>query len=734
MRTLAVVLLSIIFLLSCNTDPQKGSREHIQKVTTAIEDKTLMAADENHSDWLTYGLSYNEDRFSTLDQINKENIDQLELAWALELGVIRGFEATPIVADGIMYITGPWSVVYAIDTRKGSVIWQYDPKVDRTMGEKACCDVVNRGVALYKGDVFFGALDGRLISLDASDGSVNWEVMTVTRDRAYTITGAPRIVAGKVLIGNGGAEYDARGYVTAYDASNGEQVWRFYTVPGNPDEEQPHPDLAEAAKTWTGEWWKMGGGGTVWDAIVFDPELNLVYIGVGNGSPWDRSIRSPEGGDNLYLSSIVALNADDGSYVWHFQTTPGDTWDYTATQPLILADLTIEGEDRKVIMQAPKNGFFYVIDRTDGSFISGKPYTYVSWATGLDENGRPIEAPGARYTDGRNKAISPGPFGGHNWQPMSYSHNTGLVYTNTHTIASIYSMNERFVHNEANQGAGSGTGWNVSYVNKLYKPTEFDPGAQTNPLDPTSPFGRLIAYDPVNQEEKWAVRLTSHWNGGVLSTASDLVFQGNAEGMFVAYDALNGSKLWERDLRSGIIAAPVTYMVDGEQYITIVAGWGGITGLNRKFTSHVHPGTVYTFKLNGTGTYPEKIIAAQPQLTSIEPTGSPLDIGKGFTEYMENCVTCHGDGFGLGGGVLPDLVRSSDQVFDQYEQIVLKGLLAQNGMPAFEGRLSTDEVAAIKQFLLYTSKSLREDTPPMEFLTSVAQMQYLADTQPTVKD
>ncbi|NND33882.1 MAG: PQQ-binding-like beta-propeller repeat protein, partial [Saprospiraceae bacterium] len=295
MRSIYTTLtLTFLLFFSCQNIPEKGSPEHIADVTGAIDDDYLRKASNDSEDWITYGQTYSEDRYSTLDQIKKDNLDQLDLAWAIELGVVRGFESTPIVVDGIMFITGPWSVVYAIDARKGEIIWQFNPEVDRSYAEKACCDVVNRGVALYKGDVFFGALDGRLISLDAASGTVNWEVMTVPTDRTYTITGAPRIVKGNVIIGNGGAEYDARGFVTAYNSQTGEQVWRFYTVPGNPAEEQPNADLAEAAKTWTGEWWKMGGGGTVWDAIVYDPELNLVYIGVGNGSPWDRNERSPE--------------------------------------------------------------------------------------------------------------------------------------------------------------------------------------------------------------------------------------------------------------------------------------------------------------------------------------------------------------------------------------------------------------------------------------------------------
>ena len=360
--TLLTLWLGYGLVSGCTTEQPKaaikGDVDHIRQVTTAVDKDAIENANATMGDWLSYGRNYQEDRYSTLTQINKDNLDELGLAWTIDLGTKRGIQSTPLVVDGIMFMTGPWSVVYAIDTRKGSIIWQFDPEVPRERVWRFCCGTVNRGAALYEGDVFVGTLDGRLISLDATDGSVNWETMTVPEDSNYSITGAARVVKGNVLIGNGGAEYKTRGYVSAYDAKTGELSWRFYTVPGDPKEPLEHEDLAKAAETWTGEWWKQGGGGTVWDTIVHDPELNLVYIGVGNGSHWNRAIRSPDGGDNLYLSSIVALNADNGEYVWHYQTTPGDTWDYTATQPIVLADLEIDGETRQVLMQAPKNGFF----------------------------------------------------------------------------------------------------------------------------------------------------------------------------------------------------------------------------------------------------------------------------------------------------------------------------------------------------------------------------------------
>ncbi|MEO1653229.1 MAG: PQQ-dependent dehydrogenase, methanol/ethanol family, partial [Bacteroidota bacterium] len=422
-------LLCALCIIACNnssdsgedaSNTEKGSPEHIKAVTEAVDDARLSQGDSK--DWLSYGLNYSENRFSQLDEITTENVSEMGLVWSYSLNSIRGVEATPVVVDGIMYVTAPWSIVHAIDVRSGKEIWRYDPQVPRETGKKACCDVVNRGVALYKGKVFVASLDGRLIALDAASGQKQWEKLTLDNTKNYTITGAPRVFKGNVIIGNGGAEYGVRGYITAYDAETGEQKWRWYSVPGDPAKPYESPELEMAAKTWDekGEYWKVGGGGTMWDAMVFDPELNLMYVGVGNGSPWNRRLRSPGGGDNLFLASIVALDPDNGEYKWHYQETPGDHWDYTATQPLILADLEIEGKSRKVIMQAPKNGFFFVIDRTNGEFISAKNFVNVNWASGYDEEGRPMEISEAEYKDNAYEAI-PGPFGAHNWHPMSYN-------------------------------------------------------------------------------------------------------------------------------------------------------------------------------------------------------------------------------------------------------------------------------------------------------------------------
>ena len=726
-----LILISLTFSLwQCNSDNslEKGSEAHIRAVTSSLDDAALLAADDNQSDWLSYGRNYQEDHYSNLDEINKKTVANLGLAWALEVGSKRGIESMPIVIDGIMYATGAWSVVYAIDARKGTLIWKYDPEVPPSLAKKLCCGVVNRGPAVYKGAVIWGTLDGRLISIDAADASVNWEVRTTPENSFYSVTGAPRIVKGNVLIGNGGAEMDARGYVTAYNAESGEQVWRFYTVPGNPAEEFEHPDLEEAAKTWTGEWWNYGGGGTAWDAIVFDPELNIVYIGVGNGAPWDREIRSPQGGDNLYLSSIVAVGADDGSYKWHFQTTPGDTWDYTATQPIILADLEIEGEMRKILMQAPKNGFFYILDRETGEFLSGEKYTYVSWASGLDENGRPIENPGIRYTDGQTHWITPGSNGGHSYHPMSYSHETGLVYIPTIVEAGPYFSVPGGP--EGGRGLGGGLGAKITIANKLYVPNVFDP----NPEAPLPGFsaGRLIAWDPLKSEIIWKVEQPVSHNGGILSTAGGLVFQGDGEGLFAARDAMTGEIIWSFDIRSGSIAAPITYEVDGEQYITLPVGWGGFRGQSYKGFNRIHQGTFYTFKLNGSATPPEKLPDLEYKLTSIKPTLPPQNIGYGFDLFTRFCIGCHLT-TGIGGGAIPDLARSSDGVINGYKDIVLNGALESQGMPNFGELLSEEDLEDIKNFVLYTADVLGKGMDPLEYQTNVAKMQYLGDTQGPVR-
>jgi len=720
-KLLSLVAVLLVFS-ECqqSENAKKGSADHIRSVTQNIDDAALKNANGSSGDWLTYGLNYSEDRYSELTQINKESISDLGLAWTMNLGTKRGIEATPLVVDGILFFTSTWSVAHAVDARTGKEIWKYDPKVPKSKAGQLCCGVVNRGMAIYKGKVIFGTLDGRLVALDAATGTKAWEVNTLPdNDMTYSITGAPRIAKGKVIIGNGGAELKVRGFVTAYDAETGEKAWRFYTVPGNPKDGYEHADLEGAAKTWSGDWWKHGGGGTVWDAIVYDEELDQVLLGVGNGTHWDQAVRSPEGGDNLYLSSVVALDPDDGSYKWHFQQTPAEVWDYTATQPITLADLEIDGKNRKVLMHAPKNGFFYVIDRESGEFISGKPYVYTNWAKSLDENGRPIEEPGARYTDGRTHFIAPSAHGGHNWEPMSFSHQTGLMYfPAANRVDGFQSLATVGIPIE--EGGMGGVGGNVSLASKLYLPPVIDPNAPP----PGSMTGRLVAWDPVQQKEAWGVDQPFFFNGGLLSTAGGLIFQGDAEGKLIARDAANGEAVWEYDIRSGAIAPPVTYLVDGEQYVTLLVGWGGSFGQYFKYVNRLHPGTVYTFKLGGNATAPEKLPALEKKITSLKTEASPEEIGHGFSLYAENCIGCH-QAIGVGGGNIPDLTMSTDATFGSFEGILLQGMLAPLGMPTFEGLLTKTEVQNLKDFILFAGDMMKNN--PAEFFPTIGKYQYMAD-------
>jgi PQQ-dependent dehydrogenase (methanol/ethanol family) len=413
-------------------------------------------------------------------------------------------------------------------------------------------------VALYDGKVYVGLLDMRLVALDAATGLVVWETQTsIDLADAYSITGAPRVVKGKVIIGNGGAEHAVRGYVSAYDAQTGKLAWRFFTVPGNPASGFEHPELEAAARTWSGEWWKVGGGGTVWDGMAYDPDADLLYIGTGNGSPWARDIRSPGGGDNLYLASILAIRPDTGRLVWHFQQVPGEQWDYTTTQPMILADLRIAGRDRKVLMQAPKNGYFYVIDRLSGEFISAAPFAVVTWATGLDpKTGRPIEAANARY--GVDPVtLAPGPPGAHNWQPMSFHPGTGLVVFPVRLNSYEYARDPNYVYTKGGANLGLGRGrFGV-------------------PEDPAKrPVSFFLGWDPVAQRVTWQVDVAGGGGSGTLATGGDLVFFSAIGGELGAYDVRTGAKLWRGDAAAGA-STPITYLLDGRQYIAVPAGREG---------------------------------------------------------------------------------------------------------------------------------------------------------------
>ncbi len=666
-----------------------------------VDARSLTTASGNTQDWLTTGRTYDEQRFSPLDTINTKNVSSLGLAWYADMDTARGQEATPIVIDGKIYVSTAWSKVKAYDGVSGKLLWDFDPKVPGATAVKACCDVVNRGLAAWGHKLFIGTLDGRLIALDRDTGKVAWTTMTVDPSIPYTITGAPRVIDGRVLIGNGGAEMGVRGYVTAYDADSGKQLWRFYTVPDRPGNNK-EPYLKRAETTWKGEWWKFGGGGTVWDSMAYDPQLDLLYIGVGNGSPWNQAYRSPGGGDNLYLSSIVALRPRTGEYVWHYQTTPGETWDYTATQHIILADLTIDGKKRKVLMQAPKNGFFYVLDRTTGALISARNFVPVNWAKGIDmQTGRPIENIEARIDKtGKPSVVAPGPGGGHSWQPMAYSPATGLVYI------------------PAQQGAFPyvpAAGWKRE---KQGYNTGMDFAAAAMPADPkvragaaAATTGALIAWDPVLQQQRWRVDFKGPWNGGLLATAGGLVFQGNSAKEFAAYDATQGKKLWSTNAQTGIIAAPITYTVKGEQYVAVMAGWGGVWALAPGVLTEVagpvrNISRLLVFKLGGTAQLPPEPPIVRAPLDPPEVSGTAEQIAEGAQHYGRFCGVCHGDA-AYGSTLLPDL-RRSGLIRDgaAFASVVHDGILTEHGMVSWANVLDQAQIETIR---LYIIKRANED-------------------------
>lgn len=664
-----------------------------------VTSERLLDAAGDGDNWLTHGRDYSETRFSPLAQIDQRNVQTLGLAWSFDLQTRRGIESTPLVIDGTLYVSGAWSTVYALDARSGALKWQFDPQVPRALGWKACCDVVNRGVAAWGDRIFVGTIDGRLIALDAATGEKRWEVQTTDIAKPQSITGAPRVIDGKVIIGNSGAEFGVRGYVTAYAAADGAQLWRFYTVPGNPADGFEDEAQALAAKTWTGEWWKHGGGGTVWDSMAYDPQLHLLYIGVGNGSPHNRRVRSPQGGDNLFLSSIVALNPDTGKYVWHFQETPAEAWDYTATQQITVATIDWQGAPRKVLLHAPKNGFFFVVDAANGKLLGADKYVPVTWAAGYDlSTGRPHENPDQDYRG--ESAFYPSGLGGHNWHSMAYSPRTGLAYIPAQHFGMRVSGNDRmpFFPRSYNLGyGGDGPPDNYLFTQALLKKIQ---------------KGYLKAWDPRTQKEIWRVEYPYLGNGGALATAGDLVFQGEVTGTFHAYAADSGRELWRFAAPNSLIAAPVTYRVDGEQYVAIASGAGGATLMTWgiQLNHNNDNARLLVFKLGGAAQLPApppppEIPAPPPKLAL-----APEAAAKAKQNYMDHCMRCHGLN-AVSNGQVPDLRRLAPVWHENFERIVRDGMMSDAGMPPFGDVLSADETRDLHAWLIelaWRDQSVRE--------------------------
>jgi quinohemoprotein ethanol dehydrogenase len=664
--------------------------------------------------WLALGRTWRGDRFSPLARVDSANVATLGFAWEYDFRSRRGRvefgqEATPIVVDGTMYVSGPWGVVVALDAATGKERWRYDPTVDGSYARRACCSVVNRGALVWRGRVYVGTLDGYLVALDAATGKEVWRADTFTdrSTRSYTITSPPQIAGDRVVIGNSGGEFGVRGYVTAYDAESGAFAWRFFIVPGHPEKGFEHPEMELAAKTWDpNSDWDSGLGGTVWGEMSYDPGLKLLYVGTGNSSPYPIWFRSPSGGDNLFLVSILAIRPDSGRLAWHYQQVPGEMWDYTATANMILADLEVGGRTRKVLMQAPKNGFFYVLDRETGQFISANNFVPQNWALSIDSvTGRPTINPAAIYREGP-RVVLPTQAGAHNWQPMAYSPQTGLVYIPARQQAMLIwsDTSYRWQRGDVNRAASS----QFSPLAAEHVKAVGEPARDTRE--------ELVAWDPVAQRERWRVPLGNQMfaGGGVLATAGGVVFQGNARGELVAYRATSGERLTTIAVGTGIMAAPVSYEIAGEQYVAVVAGYGGALApyhapgvAARDYENY---GRVLAFKLGG-GAVP----LPPKRVAGVTPEPPPLAMysdsaaRRGQALYLRHCARCHAGRGEQIPSAYPQLVRLNAATHAAFDSIVLGGKLKDAGMASFADVLSEADARALHAYLWREQGVLRRE-------------------------
>ncbi|MEJ0100172.1 MAG: PQQ-dependent dehydrogenase, methanol/ethanol family [Pseudomonadota bacterium] len=669
-------------------------------------------------EWLASGRDAGGTHFSPLKTIDKSSVARVGFAWEYKTGTNRGMQATPLVIDGVMYTSGVAGRVYALDAENGKLLWQFEPPLALKNARGSCCDIVNRGVAVWNGKVYVGSFEGVLYALDAKDGKVLWQADTfIDHDRAYSITGAPQVAGKVVVIGNGGAEFDSRGYVSAYDLDSGKLTWRFFTTPTDPAKPQDNPALEKAVKTWDAKRdWGFGGGGNAWDGIAYDAKNNLVYFGTANGSPWNVRYRSPKGGDNLFLASIVALHADTGEYAWHYQETPGDRWDYDATPPLMLATLKIGGADRDVLMQGSKNGFFYVLDRVSGELLAADKFVEANWATGVDlKTGRPTMNPAADYTSGKPAIVFPSGVGGHNFNPMSLSANTGLVY-----LAAVHSgmMVAQSAPQPRAQGQMAG-GFQVGFVMgpidaatlaPVFKPLANPAYLKTVPS--LEVHASLKAWDPVNHKVVWEHKYPSfNDHGGVLSTAGGIVVQGSIDGHLRFFDDTTGDVLKDIDTGTSLIAAPMTYTVKGVQYIAVLGGTGG-GGWNLWTPDKVaslrgNDNRVLAFRLDGGATpIPPELPALAPIPEPVAAVGTAKDVAEGAALFGAHCASCHAN---FERAPVPDL-RRSGVIRDAkaFQDVVRGGALQKRGMPSWDDLITEPQVEQIRAHLVAQQRAAYE--------------------------
>jgi len=661
-----------------------------------VSNQRVLEESASGQNWFLKGGNFRGEHFSPLSQINDDNVADLGLAWATDLPIPDGISATPIVVDGVVYLSGAFSMVYAIDAEDGRVIWSFDPGVRQAFADDPYISWsarVNRGVAVWDGMVLATTADCRLLGLDAATGVQKWSQQTCDTQLGYTITDSPYVGGGKVFVGNAGSESGEknRGYVSAYDAESGEMLWRFYTVPSDQPEENVSPAMKMAAATWSGDALeKFGGGGSNWNEMTYDPESNLLFFGTAGALPYVYKYRNPDGGDNLFTSSIVAVNAESGEYMWHYQTVPQDSWEYNATMNIILADLRIDGQDRKTLLTAPKNGFQYILDRLTGELLAADKYAKVNWATHINlETGRPVYDPEGEFWNRPDEAtipIWPNMWGSHSWQPMAWHPGHELLYIPVLELPSVVS--------DYDDGA---------YNDTLELFTEVDG-------EPFSP-GKLIAFDPVRNVTRWSVDYPLPFNGGVLATAGNLVFQGNAEGRFNAFAADTGEEKWSLNTGSAITAAPVSYAVDDTQYILIPIGSGG--GIQFVYpqlgatNESQGPTRLLAFSLDGGSEFPPiaRSVRTLPEQPDLVASGDVIENGKKL--FADDCGFCHGkNAVARYGGSVPDLRFASADTHAQWHDIVIDGARGTKGMPAFS-YLDVEQSEAIRNYVLSQSEALR---------------------------
>jgi len=720
-RTLCLIFLALA-LHACNreqpappvpdTDPTPAAPQASTPAAGRVDRERLLGIAAEPGNWLTTGRDFGKTHYSPLQQINRNTVQRLGFAWEYQTNTKRGLEATPIVVDGRLYGTGSWGKVFALDAATGKEIWKFDPQVDGQALRRACCDAVNRGVAVWQGKVYVAALDGRLFALDAATGAVIWTADTfIDHERGYASTGAPEIAGKVVVIGNGGAELDARGYLSAYDLETGKFAWRFFIVPGDPKLGFEHPELELAAATWdSNSRWDMGLGGTPWDALVYDPELNLLYVGTGNAALYNHADRSPAGGDNLFLSSILAINPDTGRMAWYYQEIPGDSWDYTATQPIILTELEINGARQKVLLHAPKNGFLYVLNRQTGKFISARNFAPQNWLKSFDpDTGKPeMNSDNVDYSKGP-KLIFPYVGGAHVWHPMAYSPDTGLVYIPAgHQGNIMYDYTPGHIRRVGLRNEGV----SITLVDKGFKesmlPPEVRPLVNMTKLTAGQPDlaqrGYIAAWDPVTQKEVWEVETAGMFDrAGMLATGGGLVISGSGTGFLRAYNDQTGALLHEFEVKSSIVAAPATYTVNGEQYIAVEAGLGGgvyTYAPDPKSAAYQYgnDGRIVAFKLDGGAMPPRQPLPPLEPIPEPPPQQATTEtVSRGQQLFMQNCMTCH---FNAPRGYPPDLRRLTPEKHAIFNDILLKGLLRPLGMPQWDDVLSVADVEAIHAYLI----------------------------------